>query len=531
MDFGNILELLKNLTTKIFFCTKKIYQEITIRVSNSVSEKSHLQKFKYLYIINRIIADKAFHKGIYYGCKLNIKNLTALFGNKHSQTSAIIKHLTEWGIIHKTKDAAVGNASARYAFTAKYSEDRLQMLQVDITEASFVRKLIDYDKVENDKILFQLSINIHKLSINNDGILYLTNKYNIHTIDGVLNQKTSHKVSRTYILQDEKNVFLLGGVEFDMVDLPLIQIYLKDFNTSRPDQKSRVYNNLTNLKREFRKYISFNGKPLLMTDISNCQVLLSAAAVKKQYSITSGIGKAGLYEDVKSYQQLAESGLFYEYLIEKSGYVGDRGKFKKDFFSQVFFSKVVNYSMPIKDAFVKEFPNVYLIINQLKLNDYRDFAIGMQRMESSIMIDNVAKKMVKEGRCILTLHDAIVCDNLGDLERAELLISNAMDKLDISPNFKREMLQIDDVTRNQEVFSQYEGYDEETDTAILVLNNRTYYFGNNSIISSALSDPIEIRFLRKKLIASTNGAVNYKGKVFKFCRCEDGDEEMILLVA
>ncbi len=522
---------MNNITTKNFFTTKNLFQEITERVSSNFSKKSFLQRYKYLYIINRLIADKTFHKGKYVGCKLNIKNLTDLFGNKNSQTSTIIKNLTEWEIIYKIKEATVGNESARYAFTEKYSNICIQIMRIDVSEANFIGKLIDYDKIENDRILAQLNTNIYKLSINNEGISYLLNKYNLNTIDGVVSCKTLSTAHKKCISKDNSGVFLLGGVEFDMVDLPLIQIYLKDFNTSRPDPKSRVYNNLTNLKREFRKYISFNGKPLIMTDISNCQVLLSAAAVKKQYSITSGIGKAGMYVDVKHYQKLAESGMFYEHLIEKSGYIGDRNKFKKDFFSQVFFSKVVEYSMPIKDAFVKEFPNVYNLINQLKLKDYRDFAIAMQRMEASIMIDTVAKKMVKQGKCILTLHDAIVCDNLDDLKHAENLISEAMKKLDILPNFKRETQIEENENAERQLTIHHEEYNVETDTATLVVCGKTYYFGNNSIITSAFSDPLEIRCLMSRLIASKNGMVNYRGKTFNFCRYEDGEEEMILLVA
>lgn len=518
-----------NLTTKNFFTTKRLHEEITTKAFTKSGVDPYIQQYKYLYIISKIIADQSFHKGKYVGCKLNTKNLTVLYGNKHMQTCAIIKDLINWGLIHKTANAVIGSDASRYALTDQYANDGILVLPVDITDAGFVKKLIDYDKIENDKVLKQLALNIHNLFINNSGISYLSNKYNIHTIDGVVDQETVFLVSKTGFIDDKSPNFLLGGVEIDMVDLPLIQIYLKDFNTSRPDEKSRVYNNLTNLKREFRQYISFNGKPLLMTDISNCQVLLSVAAVKKQYSISSGIGMLGLYEDVKYYQQLAEDGTFYEYLISRSGYTGDRNKFKKDFFTQVFFSKVVKYGMPIKDAFMNEFPNVYKLINQLKAKDYKDFAISMQRMEASIMIDIVAKMMIKAGKCILTLHDAIVTDNEEDLQFAEQLISDAMVKYGIEPKFKRETA--DKYAETTIVVVNNEEYNAELDTITLIASGKTYYFGNNTIISSNLSDKSEVSELRDRLITSNSDNIDYKGKIYEFAKCIDGDEVMILMVA
>lgn len=521
-----------NLTTKNFFTTKRLHEEIITKAFTKKGVDPYIQQYKYLYIINKIFNHKIFIKDKNEGCPMNIDTLTALVGGKDQKTSAILKDLRDWGFITISKEYSYKQSSRKYSIAEQYANDGILLLPVDISDAAFVRKLIDYDKIENDKTLRQLGINIYNLSINNNGISYLSNKYNIHIIERALAEETALEASKTKIIDDKTSKFLLGGVEIDMVDLPLIQIYLKDFNTSRPDPKSRVFNNLTNLKREFRQYVNFNGKPMMMTDISNSQVLLSVAAVKKQYSIVSGLNMLGLYNDVKHYQQLAESGQFYEYLIDKCKYTGDRNKFKKDFFSQVFFSKVVKYSMPIKDVFVQEFPNVYKLINQLKAKDYKNFAISMQRMEASIIIDVVAKKMIKANKCILTLHDAIVCDNVDDIQFAEQLISDAMVKYDIQPKFKRETsLEQKFITTQHEPSVHVEEYNKELDTVTIVLSGKTYYFGNNKIISSNLSDISDVKELRDRLIESKSDKINYKGKIYEFAKGTDGDEEMILMVA
>lgn len=437
--------------TKNFFTTKRLYDEITSKSMLKEGVKPHIQQYKYLYIISKIIVDKTYHKGNYVGVKLNTKELTKLYGSKHSRTCGIIKDLVEWGFIHKTAKATKNICSARYTLTDQHLNDRILLLPVHISDAGFVKKIVDNGRFANDDILQKLYLNIQKLSVNDNGIKYLNDKYQFnineyassrnvdHALNEAINKKDVFKLIRTKKVTDQKQIFLFDGKQIDMVDLPLIQICLSEFNIARPDQQSRVYHNLTNLKRELRQYIELDGRSMMMTDISNSQVLLSVAVVTKEYVIKSGYGYNFLPNDLILYRILAESGKFYQYLMNKLEYFGDRNKFKKDFFKDVFFSKATTeWTTPIKNIFVKEFPTVYAIINQLKKNEHRDFAIGMQRMEASIMIDTVAEKMIKEKRTILTLHDAIVCTNIADIERSEQLISNAMIKYRIEPKFNRE---------------------------------------------------------------------------------------------
>ncbi|MES2827837.1 MAG: hypothetical protein V4687_06775 [Bacteroidota bacterium] len=493
----------------------------------------YIQQFKYYYIVHKIIADNTFHKGNYVGCKLNIDTLTALFGCRDSQSSAMVNDLVKWGIIVETEKFKFKRSSTRYALTDTYLHDRYTIMDAHVSDAGFIKKLINSDQNEINKTLKQLKYNIQLLTLNQAGLDYLNFKYSYIsscispsslTLKKALDQKTAFNVSKTKILDQREPQFLLGGYEVDQIDLPLIQILLGDFNSTRPDEMSRVYNNLTNLKREFRQFIEFNGKPLIMTDVNSSQVLISVAAIKKQYSISSGKGLLGLPDDIKHYQSLAESGLFYEFLMEKAGHNGDRTKFKKQFFTDVFFSKVANWSTPIKDAFINAFPTVYKIINELKAKDYKQFAISMQKLEANIMIDTVAKKMVKAGKLVLTLHDAIVCTSEDDLQFAEQLISDAMVKYDISPKFKREGTGV-----HLEKIS--EEYNEELDTVTLIVNNATYHFANHNIILSNVSEQSEIDELREKLMGSQTGSVYFKNKIYEFAKAIDGNETLILLVA
>jgi hypothetical protein len=433
-------------TKKNLFITNKLYQKIREQAFLKTGINPVYRQYNYYYIIHKVIADLTFHQGAYIGCKMHTSTLSKLFGKSKQDTCGILKDLVSWGLIYISKQAKEKESSACYALTRDYSNDNIIILTAEATDVSFLKKLVD-ERDEELTFIRILNENIAKLTLNDEGFNYINNRYNIslsttqfpfHTKEEGVAKETAFKVSKTTNSVGKEPKFFMGGVEIDQIDLPLISIFLGDFNSSRPDSKSRIYNNLTNLKRESRQYIHFNGKPLMMTDISNSQILLSVAAVKNQYSITSGRGLINLPDDVKHYQKLAQAGQFYEYMIEKAGYTGDRNKFKKQFFTDVFFSKITKWSTPIKDVFMVKFPTVYKMICQLKSKDYADFAISMQRLEASIIIDTVAKKMIKAKRCILTLHDAIVTTNEGDLILAEQLITDAMVKYKITPQFKRE---------------------------------------------------------------------------------------------
>ncbi len=66
-----------------------------------------------------------------------------------------------------------------------------------------------------------------------------------------------------------------------------------EFYVLRPDEKSRVYTNLTNLKRECRAFLRYDDKPLVELDIRNSQPLI-ASIIIKEYG----------FNNVKAYQQI-----------------------------------------------------------------------------------------------------------------------------------------------------------------------------------------------------------------------------------
>jgi hypothetical protein len=223
-------------------------------------------------------------------------------------------------------------------------------------------------------------------------------------------------------------------------DIGLLSILAGSMFLERPDPLSRIYTNLTSLKREHRQYIHLNGAPLLMTDIVNSQIVFSVAAISDYLSQVER--SAAVEANLLKYRTLAVSGQFYEALAHKAGYEltdHNRSLFKKEFFRQVFFSRIRSKGGDVKKAFRKMYRPIAVLINRMKKEHYADFAVALQRMEAQFMIDEVLAALHSQGIMALTIHDSIVLHNHNDRRVAEMMIKELMfSRYGFAPKMKWE---------------------------------------------------------------------------------------------
>lgn len=232
----------------------------------------------------------------------------------------------------------------------------------------------------------------------------------------------------------------------------------------------RVHSNVSSLKSEFRRFLSYNGQRLVNLDVANSQPLLFSVVLvnsllhedylsslyswqldgaelyfnfpvssflQEQESyhphphstplrlpslITSGGAAAdwtdttrrlmarGLPHDALLYAELTQRGLLYEYLMQQAGIPQDgRAEFKKSFFGGVFFCKSRPFTKQAR-LFQTHFPTAYQVIFDLKARDYRRLAHVLQRTESSLIINRVARRCMAElpDVCVATIHDSVL---------------------------------------------------------------------------------------------------------------------------
>lgn len=450
------MEETEKAVEKRMFTTDNIQQKIIKNIKNLPGINWHFQQYNYLYVVHKIISHINLYKGETLGCKINVKYLSTLFGKPNQQTAEILKNLQNWNIIYKSVPAA-HKISARYQLHSEHSDDNVIMFNVSNSDAAFIDKIIRFKKVEVEDKFILKTLNLMKssLSVNSYGYDYLYNKYNSFVskdnrllLDGYADLKSVFLISEATVLTQKSEKKTTGGYGIERRDIPLFLILIKEFFCKRPQDrngnKSRVYNNLTNLPREHRQYVHFCNKPLLMTDISNSQILLTVPLIEKYYKIYSGKGVMGMPEDILRFRNWAESGEFYEKFSKLIYHNNDitseqRKELKQMIFRILWFGRNTRFKNTnrVKSEFIKHFPNVFEIITALKQDDYKQFSIELQRFEASIIVDTVASKMLSKYR-VLTLHDAIICTDEDTLSEVEIRIAKALAKYNLIPKFKRE---------------------------------------------------------------------------------------------
>lgn len=399
----------------VLILQKSVFDKISADIKTKQGKNSISNQLKHLYIINRLNYAKIFKKDQYLkGVALNTEILTSLFG-KGSEVKSILNMLCQLNFITKVRGSRLNECSACYKLHHSIANENVYEHDFCTSESALMRKLEEHNKDANS-FKEQLYMLKNHVSLSLLGKEYLQQKYSVG--------------------ENELNFAVESS------DYGLKAIYGKRFFASRPDIKSRVYTNLTSLARGHRDFIEIGGKPILMTDISNSQILLTVPLLHRYWAKKSGVGLINLPNDVSSFQKLAETGKFYEHIANCVGLVfsneDERGTFKKKIFEEIWFSKNSKRLTVIKKAFKNEFPTVFNIIWNLKVEKYNEFAIRLQQFEASIIVDKVWKKMYKLKKVVFTLHDAIICSNLEDLQLAEKLIGDELIKYRIKPKFKRE---------------------------------------------------------------------------------------------
>lgn len=231
-----------------------------------------------------------------------------------------------------------------------------------------------------------------------------------------------------------------ASFDSDYATYCLMQLQGKAWRLSRPREHGRVHTNLTNLPRELRSYLRYEGKSFMEIDVRNSQPLIASILVKAYFE-KQQLDK--LPDDVIQYQKDCEDGKFYDYFMEINNIEQDqesRKDFKKVFFSKVFFSKVTNLANPLKDQFMERYPSCYEAICSIKgglnSNDYNQFAITLQCKEAELIFDEVNMSLLKMKIPTFNIYDSILC--LPEHQRiVEEMILSAFKSVGILPKLNQ----------------------------------------------------------------------------------------------
>lgn len=199
-------------------------------------------------------------------------------------------------------------------------------------------------------------------------------------------------------------------------------IAIKDVR-SKPCRFGRYHTNISCFHKVLRPFLSIDGQSLVEVDVSACQPLCLAVLLhdirkdiltsipqtdeQKQLARTLSIFPVCCAseeaDDTIRYQKDCESGKFYERMQEICK-VDSKLQMKEKLFRDVFFGT------RMLQGFRRLYPTMARLIDWVKRHDYRHLSHELQRIESSIVIDDACEVMRVQHPDvpILTIHDSIL---------------------------------------------------------------------------------------------------------------------------
>ena len=224
----------------------------------------------------------------------------------------------------------------------------------------------------------------------------------------------------------------------------------QEFYYSVDGNVGRFHSNLTNIKREIRNHITYDGHKLVNVDIKNSQPLFSTLLLHKSFyqnqsellnffsfptflqlllppnspsssNHSSNTTIIMLVESLKKltnkgfgeYENYVNSGEFYKKLADAvyPSIPFDKQNMKTMIFTILFSNNrfIGQPGAEPKKDFRGAFPNVFALFNLVKKKNHRALAHLLQRIESKIMIEAVASRIAKERPNLpfFTIHDSI----------------------------------------------------------------------------------------------------------------------------
>jgi len=388
----------------------------------------HPDKLYYIItlIYYRRIYDKRITKESYV--TLNSRLLLYLLGGNYKK---LLNFLFSKGIIECNNHYIPGIESKGFRLTDTYKHQKV--IEVGIHDKTLIEKIEKFKQVQ-------------------EKIIRLT--HHLYIKDCLENVSFDAESARKFVTD---NVFDIDQFNAYIISVDMLES--KTFYFVIDTVAGRVHNNITNLARELRQFISYKNQKLLEIDIANSQPFLFNILIQEYYKTFSqekvvdweSVIGDNLYipygyrnidigygdHDVQLYMALTSAGKFYEYLMEELDICEDRSSFKLRFYSKIFFGRE-NMFYPSEEwlQFQRLFPTVSRIISYFKKDDYRNLAITLQKAEADIMINSVVPELKAEEIYCLTIHDSILTISENVERVKEIIIEQFKRKFNLIPTIK-----------------------------------------------------------------------------------------------
>ena len=403
---------------------------------------------------------------------LKASSLKSMYGDCYKE---MIDFLLLGDVIECNNRYIVGKQSKGYRFTEKYRNSLPSVHKV--SNSTLVNKIV------NNSI--SIPNNYPHLNVFTDGLVidlkgaeeYCFSTYNSKVKQFVIDVDNYLEIARQFYNPDID--IPVNPIFWLYSQLRVVHsIHHKQFRFKVDETGYRLHTNLTNIKSELRNFITFNGVKLVSVDYSNSQPLLSTLFLKNSYwnavkqnsselhytdirckedevkfinDIIRNI-KSSTYtmiptftksSDIETYVSLCEIGKIYEYIQQELNLSDNSREAVKVAVFQILFTDnrfIGQEKAEPKRAFKRLFPDVYKVLSLIKKGNSKLLPILLQRIESEIILNRVAKRIEIErpDLPLFTIHDSVVTSVGNELYIQFVMKEEMENAIGLSPNMKIE---------------------------------------------------------------------------------------------
>jgi hypothetical protein len=205
------------------------------------------------------------------------------------------------------------------------------------------------------------------------------------------------------------------------------QIKNANFYLTESKLTNRIFHNYSNLKKELRNFISHeSNEKLIEIDITNSQPFFLACLLSELEQTA----------DIKMLIDITVSGQFYEYFRNAFNISESisRDVLKKQILTMFYCPSY--YEIKHLYTFKNLFPNVYKAIQMIKADDYKAFAISLQRAESDLLIKTVASILIEKNIDFIPIHDSFIVQEKNRDTVIDIINSECEKKYKLVPMLK-----------------------------------------------------------------------------------------------
>jgi hypothetical protein len=362
-----------------FYVNKDAENQIKDNLRDKQVKKDFL--YHYLYVLSTIHhlmhVDKRFENKDFV--HINYKIMSGIISRK--KYTEIMINLINWGIIETNGSYCVGNFSKGYRITIQYNSN---IKRIKVNDKLICKKITRYRD--------QCSKEIKKLPLPYQ-YLEWTN--------------TLIQIDKTKALDYNIKYFFKEGKQrkYESNHYAVLELSDGQYRFTVDKTGNRAHSNLTNLRKDFRQFITVDGEHLAQIDICNSQPMFLSLLITNNENIPE--------QEKEKYREIVENGRFYEYILNALGIpLTQREKLKKKILAAILYDKKRKKESRYVKVFRKDFPHIWEYIQDIKKHDHKCIAALLQKTESKFVIQQAVAEFVRrfgdQYVFISTIHDCIV---------------------------------------------------------------------------------------------------------------------------